>query len=88
MARAVRFQGCITTKFWGKCVLAIVYIIIRLPTMVLGDKSPYEVFHGKSPQLDHFKVVGCLCYGKKMNNHDKFDFRAIPSVFMGYFEVT
>ena len=41
-ARAIRFQGNIPIKFWGECALAAVYIINRIPSTVLLNKSPLE----------------------------------------------
>ena len=44
VARALRFQGSIPIKFWSECVLAVVYLINRMPTSVLQGRSPYEDF--------------------------------------------
>lgn len=46
VARAVKFQGHIPLKFWGHCILAAIYIINRLPSMMLNRKSPYVLFYG------------------------------------------
>lgn len=35
VARAIRFQGSIPIRFWGECVIAVVYLINKMPTGVL-----------------------------------------------------
>lgn len=35
IARAMRFQGSIPLMFWGHCLLAVVYVMNRLPSRVL-----------------------------------------------------
>ena len=36
-ARAIRFQGHIPIRFWGECVLVVVYIINRIPSTMLSN---------------------------------------------------
>jgi len=88
VARSIRFQGYIPLRFWGHCILTAAYIINRLPSAVLGGKSPYELFFGMKPTLSHLRTFGCLCYGSALPRVDKFASRAVPSVFMGYSTTT
>lgn len=55
-----------------------------LPSAILHGKSSYEVFHGKSPNLDHIRIMECLCYATRLNFHDNFTPKNIPIIFMGY----
>ncbi|KAG8495219.1 hypothetical protein CXB51_012817 [Gossypium anomalum] len=84
VARSLKFQSNMPSKFWGECVLAACFIINRLPTPLLSWKSPFEVFYKKLPDLSCLKVFGCLCYATTPRYSDKFSPKAIPSVFMGY----
>ena len=38
VARALRFQASLPIKFWGECVLTVVYLINRTPTVQLHKK--------------------------------------------------
>ncbi|KAL2922302.1 Retrovirus-related Pol polyprotein from transposon TNT 1-94 [Bienertia sinuspersici] len=85
MARALRFQASLPLCFWGDCVLAAVHITNRLPTSVLGDRSPYEVLFKQTPSYNHLKVFGCLALASNPSRKkDKFKCRGVPCVFLGY----
>lgn len=84
MARALRFEAAVPISFWGDCVLTAVHIINRIPSSVLGNKSPYEIYFHTSPSLDNLRVFGCLAYAVNVHRRDKFVARALPTVFMGY----
>ncbi|XP_026378120.1 uncharacterized protein LOC113272510 [Papaver somniferum] len=84
VARALRFQACLTIDFWGECVLTAAYLINRTPSRVLDSKTPFEMLYGRAPTLDLLRVFGCLCYAKNINPCDKFDSRSRRCIFLGY----
>ncbi|KAL2935935.1 Retrovirus-related Pol polyprotein from transposon TNT 1-94 [Bienertia sinuspersici] len=85
MARALRMQGGLPLRLWGDSVLAAVYITNRLPTSVLGNKSPYEVLYNKLPNYKCMRSFGCLVMSYNPDrNHDKFKSRGVPCIFIGY----
>ncbi|XP_071704157.1 uncharacterized protein [Rutidosis leptorrhynchoides] len=51
VARSLMFQGGLPLTFWSECVLTAVYLINRLPTIVLAGKSPFECVFGYKPSL-------------------------------------
>ncbi|XP_049360667.1 uncharacterized protein LOC125825370 [Solanum verrucosum] len=70
-ARALRFQADIPIRYWGLCVKATVYLINRLPSIVLQGHTPYEVLYKMKNHIDHLRVFGCLCYATNLVKHDK-----------------
>jgi len=85
VARALRFQAALPLQFLGDCVLAAAYIINRLPSSVLNNKTPFEMLMNESPTYDQFRTFGCLAIASNPSRtHDKFDSRGVPCVFLGY----
>ncbi|XP_074264300.1 uncharacterized protein LOC141586560 [Silene latifolia] len=73
-------------RFWGECLLAATYIINRLPTAILGWRTPYELLLGSVPSYyDHLKVIGCQCFALiPSKQRDKFQSKGRRCVFIGY----
>ncbi|KAL0344878.1 UNVERIFIED_CONTAM: Retrovirus-related Pol polyprotein from transposon RE1 [Sesamum radiatum] len=85
VARALKFQANLPSKYWGETILAATYLINRLPTQLLNWKSPYEVLYKKPPSYSNFKVFGCLCFASNtLPSKQKFDARAYRCIFLGY----
>ncbi|XP_019260138.1 PREDICTED: uncharacterized protein LOC109238158 [Nicotiana attenuata] len=84
-ARALLFQSKLPLRFWDECVLCATYIINRLPSNSINNKTPYELIYKRKPKYSHLKSFGCLCYPNVPIPHrDKFSPRTAPHVFVGY----
>nr|GEY08090.1 retrotransposon protein, putative, Ty1-copia subclass [Tanacetum cinerariifolium] len=59
-----------------------VRIINMVPTKKV-DKTPYEIWHGKAPNLPYLKVWGCEAYVKR-DSADKLHQRSVKCIFVGY----
>jgi hypothetical protein len=62
VGRALLFQANLPKTFWSYAVQHAVYLINRIPSSVLKNKSPYELLHNEKPQIEHLKVFGSLAY--------------------------
>jgi len=38
------------------------YLLNRMATRVLANKTPYEIWYDFKPNIDHLKVFGSPCY--------------------------
>ena len=56
VARALRFQAHLPLTFWGERILIAAYLINLTPTLVLSNRTPYEVLYGKMPTYTHLRV--------------------------------
>ncbi|GJS98337.1 ribonuclease H-like domain-containing protein [Tanacetum coccineum] len=84
VARSLLFQGGIPLNMWTECVLTDAYLINRLPTSVLNEKSPYDLVYNRPPSLKHLRSFGCLDYATILNNHDKFGSRSEKYALVRY----
>ncbi|XP_019261720.1 PREDICTED: uncharacterized protein LOC109239589 [Nicotiana attenuata] len=84
-SRALLFQSKVPIRLWGDCLLTATYIINRLPSRLLQNKSPYELLFGKTPSYSHLRTFGRLCFATvPIPQRDKLKPRVIPCVFLGY----
>ncbi|GJU13567.1 retrovirus-related pol polyprotein from transposon TNT 1-94 [Tanacetum coccineum] len=85
VARALRFQASLPLGFWGDCVIAATYLIYRVPSSVLQNKTPYEKFLHKVLDYRNLSVFGYFAVATNPSRVvDKFTPRGVPYVFLGY----
>ena len=69
---------------WSEAVLTTIHLINRMPSRVLGMKSPCEMLLGKNEFLVPPKVFGCTCF---VRDHrpgvGKLNSQAIKCIFVG-----
>ena len=72
-------------RFWNYAFDTSVYLINRMPTSVLDNRSPFDCLFQWSPDYQFLRTFGCLCFPFlcPYNNH-KLDFRSSPCIFFGY----
>ncbi|XP_057454807.1 uncharacterized protein LOC130746255 [Lotus japonicus] len=85
IARALLFQSKLPKKMWCYFVLHVVFLMNRIPSKLLKNKSPYELLYQEAVDLEMMKVFGSLCFANNLaNNRSKLDPRARKSIFLGY----
>ena len=89
MARCLLFEKDLPKKFWAEAVNTVVFLLNRLPTRALQNKTPYEAWHGYKPSIKNLKIFGCLCFTYvPLVRRDKLDKKAETDIFVGYNNVT
>ncbi|GKC98423.1 retrovirus-related pol polyprotein from transposon TNT 1-94 [Tanacetum coccineum] len=85
MSRTMLNEQSISQNFWCNAVDTSTYILNRILIRHFLGKTPYELFKGKMPSLEYFRVFGSKCF--ILNTKDyltKFDPKSTEGVFLGY----
>ncbi|GKB11365.1 retrotransposon protein, putative, ty1-copia subclass [Tanacetum coccineum] len=69
-------------SFWDYALESATCILNMVPTKKV-DKTPYELWYGKVPNLSYLKVWGCEALVKR-DTPDKLEQRSVKCIFIGY----
>ena len=84
MARSLLKSMNVPGKYWGEAVRHAVYLLNRLPTKAMGERTPFEAWNGRKPHLGHLRVFGCMAHVKPATPHmKKLDDRSKQMVYFG-----
>ncbi|KAL3819930.1 hypothetical protein ACJIZ3_005835 [Penstemon smallii] len=71
--------------YWDDAFQTATYVINRLPTTVLNQKSPFEKLYNRIPDYSFMRVFGCACWPNlRPYNKNKLNFRSKTCIFIGY----
>ena len=62
--------------------MTAIYILNRILSKIIPT-TPYEIWHGKKPSLNHLRIWGCPAHVKRQQA-DKLEFRSFRARFIGY----
>ena len=85
MARTMLNEYDLPTYFWAEAINTSCYILNRVSKRPILNKTPYELWNSKTPNISYFRVFGCKCY--ILNTKDylgKFASKMDVGVFLGY----
>lgn len=86
-ARCLLFGSCLSKKFWIDAILTATYLLNRSPTRAIPEAAvPYELWHGKKPDLSNLRIFGCVSYVSKNKQQlaGKLDSRVKKCLLLGY----
>ncbi|KAG6487681.1 hypothetical protein ZIOFF_056272 [Zingiber officinale] len=84
MARSLLKGTHMPAKLWGEAVRYVVYLLNRLSTKALGERTSFEAWMGRKSHLAHLRVFGCAAYVKNATPHLKNpNDRSSPMVYLG-----
>ena len=73
------------TYFWAETVNTSCYILNRALIRSSLDKTPYELWKNKKPNISYFKVFGSKCFIlNTKDNLGKFDAKSSVGIFLRY----
>nr|GEV22999.1 retrovirus-related Pol polyprotein from transposon TNT 1-94 [Tanacetum cinerariifolium] len=74
------------TTFWAEAVNTACYVQNRVLVVKPHNKTPYELFHGRTPSLSFMRPFGCpVTILNTLDPLGKFDGKADEGFFVGYF---
>ncbi|GJV91209.1 retrovirus-related pol polyprotein from transposon TNT 1-94 [Tanacetum coccineum] len=82
MVRSMMNLTTLPLSFWDYALESAARILNMVPTKKV-DKTPYELWFGKVPNLSYLKVWGCEALVKR-DTPDKLQQRSVKCIFIGY----
>ncbi|GJU22746.1 putative retrotransposon protein [Tanacetum coccineum] len=82
MVRSMMNLITLPLSFWDYALESATRILNMVPTKKV-DKTPYELWYGKVPNLSYLKVWGCEALVKR-DTPDKLEQRFVKCIFKGY----
>jgi histone deacetylase 1/2 len=71
--------------FWGEAATTAVYLLNRSSSKSIAGKTPYELWTGSTPGVQHLRTFGCVAHVKVTTPHlKKLDDRSRRAIFVGY----
>ena len=85
-ARSMLAETELSEVYWVEAVNTACYTQNRCLITKSHNKTPYELFVGRSPNISHLRVFGCKCF--VLNNGREylstFQHKAHEAIFLGY----
>src|ERR1044072_177118 len=85
MAHTMIQETDMAKHFWAEAVNTACYIQNRISIRPILNKTPYELWKNKKPNISYCHPFGCTCY--VLNSKDKlskFDSKAQTCILLGY----
>ncbi|KAJ9541966.1 hypothetical protein OSB04_028472 [Centaurea solstitialis] len=90
MVRSMMCHSTLPMSFWGHALKTAAHILNRAPTKSV-EKTPYELWKGKKPNISFLRIWGCEVYVKRPTSEklkpksDKCFFVGYPRTIVGYY---
>ena len=84
-ARSMLFHSKLPLSFWAEAVQCATYVRNRSPTSALNNRTPYEFWYGRKPDISNLRVFGCVAYSHIPDEkRTKLQPKSEKCVFVGY----
>ena len=87
LTRAMLIEKNLPPSLWAEAVTHATYIRNRSPTQALGDRTPFEAWHGSRPDIGHFQEFGRDVWVLKQGTKpSKLEPKSHRMKFMGFLD--
>jgi hypothetical protein len=84
MVRSMISYSTLPISLWMEALKTAIHILNRVPSKSV-PKTPYKLWTGREPSLNHLRVWGCPAKAKVFNpNIGKLDSKTVSCHFIGY----
>jgi hypothetical protein len=84
-ARTMRIYASLPPQFWEEFYLTAAHVHAKTTSQSLQGKTPWELWHGKLPDLSYLREAGCRAFVLIVNKHNpKIYERSIECILLGY----
>lgn len=83
-ARSLIFDSNQDKELWGEAVRTAAYLTNRSPTETLQQKTPFEMWNERKPNLKYVQLFGTTAHAKQTGYLKKLDERSKKLIFIGY----
>ncbi|KAH9704888.1 Integrase catalytic domain-containing protein [Citrus sinensis] len=85
MATTMLNENSLPKYFWAEAVNTACYVLNRVLIRPNLNKTPYELWKYRKPNIGYFKVFGCKYFVlNTKDNLGKFDLKSDVGIFLGY----
>ncbi|KAH9734288.1 Integrase catalytic domain-containing protein [Citrus sinensis] len=85
MTRIILNENSLPKYFWAEAVNTACYVLNRVLIRPNLNKTPYELWKNRKPNIGYFKVCGCKCFIlNTKDNLGKFNPKFDVGIFLGY----
>lgn len=84
MARTMMLHAGVDESLWAEAISTASYLRNRSPAKHLNNKTPYEAWYGKKPNIRHLRTFGSYCVALNKTHKRKFENRGEEYIMVGY----
>ena len=84
MVRAALLEKDVPRVFCPDAMKWVNHVLNRSPTLIVRDMTPEEVWSGRKPSVEHFRIFGCIGYVHIPDvKRSKLDDKSVKCVLLG-----
>lgn len=71
MTRSILKHMQVPNYMWGEATRHSTYLLIQIATRAVKDRTPYEMYRSRKPNIGHLRTFGCIGYANSVKPHLK-----------------